>query len=124
MAKYFAEIVQKWENPGDPILGTPPSGDTWMEVTRVIVVESAELANRLLGGEWVETFMDMPYSHNYAGKGYIYYPDKENFSPPQPYPSWTLNDDCNWCPPTPMPTDGKLYRWNEDTLEWIEVAMP
>lgn len=106
MAKYFAEIN------GSNI------------VQRVIVVESAELAHHLLGGTWVQTYMDIPYSHNYAGIGYEYHPDKQNFSAPQPFPSWTINDDCNWCPPVPYPNDGKQYRWDEDTLSWVEIQFP
>ena len=60
---------------------------------------------------------------NYAGVGYTYDSQRDAFIAPQPYPSWTLNEDtCRWVPPTPMPIDGKVYRWDESTLTWIEVA--
>lgn len=59
---------------------------------------------------------------NYAGIGYIYDPDRDAFYSPQPYASWTLNEEtCYWEAPTPMPTDGKLYTWDEDTTSWVEV---
>jgi hypothetical protein len=38
----------------------------------------------------------------------------------QPYPSWTWANKV-WNPPTPMPTDGGMYRWNETDLDWVEV---
>lgn len=61
---------------------------------------------------------------NYAGIGYIYDATRDAFYTPQPYPSWILNEDtCIWEAPTPMPTDGKLYRWDEDTTSWVEVTV-
>jgi hypothetical protein len=41
--------------------------------------------------------------------------------PLQPYDSWQWENKL-WNPPTPMPTDGKPYVWNESTLEWIEMT--
>jgi len=57
---------------------------------------------------------------NTAGIGWTYHPDKDNFSPPQPYPSWTLDDTCTWQPPVPHPSDDKRYIWNEETQSWDE----
>ncbi len=60
---------------------------------------------------------------NYAGTGYTYDPTRDAFIPPQPYNSWTLNEDtCQWDSPTPYPTDGEKYTWNEETLTWDEVV--
>jgi len=28
-----------------------------------------------------------------------------------------------WEPPTPMPADGKQYRWDEPTTSWQEVQI-
>jgi hypothetical protein len=57
----------------------------------------------------------------YAGIGYTYNPDEDIFVTPQPYPSW-IRSGSFWNPPTPMPTDDKLYTWDEETLSWEEVA--
>ena len=58
---------------------------------------------------------------NYAGIGYTYDEARDAFIPPQPYPSWVLNEQlCQWESPTPIPTDGKMYAWDEATLNWIE----
>lgn len=60
---------------------------------------------------------------NFAGIGHTYDPTRDAFIPPQPYPSWLLNDDtCLWEPPTPRPDDGGTYTWDEDTTSWVETA--
>jgi hypothetical protein len=59
---------------------------------------------------------------NYAGIGYTYDAQRDAFIPPQPYASWTLNEDtCLWESPVAYPEDGKRYQWDEDTTNWIEV---
>jgi hypothetical protein len=59
---------------------------------------------------------------NYAGIGYVYDPQRDAFYVTQPFPSWTLNEDtCYWEAPIPMPTDGKIYQWNEPTMSWAEI---
>jgi hypothetical protein len=58
---------------------------------------------------------------NYAGIGYTYDPVRDAFIPPQPYASWTLDEEtCQWQSPVAMPTDGKQYVWDEATLQWAE----
>jgi len=60
---------------------------------------------------------------NYAGIGFSYDSTRDAFIPPQPFASWTLNDDsCLWEAPVAYPDDGNLYRWDEDTTSWIEVT--
>lgn len=60
-----------------------------------------------------------PFRKNYAGLGYTYDEDRDAFIEPQPFNSWTLNEDsCQWEAPTPYPEDGERYVWNEETLTW------
>ena len=47
--------------------------------------------------------------------------DGTNFVAPQPFASWTLDENNNWQPPTPMPIDGNEYRWSEEDLVWVAV---
>ena len=62
-----------------------------------------------------------PFRKNYAGIGYTYDSDRDAFIPPQPFPSWTLNEQtCQWDSPTPMPVDDKRYVWDEQTCQWVE----
>jgi len=60
---------------------------------------------------------------NYAGIGYTYDATKDAFIPPQPFASWTLNEtSCLWEAPVAYPDDGKMYQWDEDTTNWVEVV--
>jgi len=64
----------------------------------------------------------MALRKNYAGIGYTYDATRDAFIPPQPFASWVLNEDtCQWDSPTPYPTDGKIYQWDEPTLAWVAV---
>ena len=59
---------------------------------------------------------------NYAGIGYTYDQARDAFIAPKPYASWILNEEtCRWESPVAMPTDGKLYRWDEEVMNWVEV---
>jgi hypothetical protein len=61
-----------------------------------------------------------PFRKNYAGIGYTYDATRDAFIPPQPYPSWVLNEStCLWDAPTPMPVDGQRYYWDEATTSWV-----
>jgi hypothetical protein len=107
-------------------------------VTRVIVVANAELLDnqgieqeskgilfcqQLLGGNWKQTSYNGNFRKNYAGVGYTYDNALDAFIPPQPYSSWILDTEtCQWQPPTPMPLDGNIYQWDEDTEAWINVT--
>ena len=112
-------------------------------VTRVLVVDNSQedngqefLANTLgLGGTWIKTSYNTqggvhtnggtPLRKNYAGIGYTYDSGRDAFIPPKPYNSWVLNEEtCLWDAPTPMPTDGKPYRWVEEDLNWQEIVIP
>ena len=63
-----------------------------------------------------------PFRKNHAGIGYNYDASKDAFIPPQPFDSWTLNEDtCIWDPPVAYPDDDKFYTWNEGTTSWDEI---
>ena len=105
-------------------------------VLRVIVVDNKDTADangvekehigaafceRLFGGTWKQTSYNGSFRKHYAGIGYTYNSVRDAFIPPQPYQSWTLDDDANWQPPVAMPTDGQRYLWNETTQTWDAV---
>jgi len=74
-------------------------------------------------GTWIETKMDGSIRKNYAGIGFSYDSTRDAFIPPQPYPSWTLNEDtCRWECPVAHPNDGNIYEWNETDQQWDEVT--
>ena len=99
-------------------------------VEQVIVAEQSFIDTQ--EGTWVQTSYNTyggvhtnggtPLRKNYAGIGYTYDATRDAFYAPQPYPSWTLNDDsCLWEAPTAMPDDGGSYVWNEETTSWEAV---
>lgn len=69
-------------------------------------------------GAWVQTSYNATIRHNYAGPGYTW--DGNGFAAPQPFPSWTIDADYQWQPPTPYPADGNVYTWDEDTTSWVQ----
>jgi hypothetical protein len=109
-------------------------------VTEVIVAEQDFINSGLVGpaSEWVQTSYNtrggvhygedgqpdggVALRGNYAGIGYTYDSAHDVFYAPQPYPSWTLNNTTwLWESPVPYPTDGKMYEWNEEQRNWVEV---
>jgi len=108
-------------------------------VTQVIVVANQDTADQdgveneaigiefctnLLGGTWKQTSYNGNIRKNYAGVGYKYDKDLDAFIPPQPFASWTLNNEtAQWEAPVDMPTDDKRYTWNEETKSWDEVPI-
>lgn len=104
-------------------------------VTQVIVAEPEffETFVDTSPGEWIQTSYNTyggthsqggtPLRKNYAGIGFTYDREKDAFIPPQPYPSWVLDEDtCLWCAPVAHPTDDKKYNWDEATTSWVEVT--
>ena len=74
---------------------------------------------------WKQTSYNGNIRKNYAGIGFTYDAGRDAFIPPQPYPSWTLDETtCRWEPPVAYPTDGKQYGWFDPNQEWIEITGP
>ena len=106
-------------------------------VTQVIVVSNqdtsnqdgledesigAAFCNKLLGGIWKKTSYNGNIRKNYAGIGYKYDEALDAFIPPQPFPSWILDQNtCQWKSPVDYPNDGNFYKWNEETLTWDAI---
>ena len=103
-------------------------------IVQQVIVAEAEFFQTFVDtspGEWIQTSYNTyggqhknggtPLRKNYAGVGYTYDHTKDAFIPPKLFASWTLNEaTCLWDAPTSMPTDGKLYEWDESTTSWIE----
>ena len=81
--------------------------------------KGVEFCSTLFGHtNWVQTSYNSNIRKQFAGTGYTYDSDKDIFVAPQPYPSWSLDDNSDWQAPTPMPEDDNMYSWNEDTQSW------
>ena len=99
------------------------------KVTEVLVAEQSFIDG--LEGTWIQTSYNThggvhslggtPLRKNYAGVGMLYDSERDAFLHPQPYPSWTLDENtCHWEPPVEYPNDGKVYVWKEETTSWIQ----
>lgn len=111
-------------------------------VTQVIVVDNKDITDphtgqedeilgiafckKLLGGNWRQTSYNNNMRKRYAGIGYSYNAALDAFVPPQPYASWTLdNDTADWVSPlgaAPELTEAEVearsfYRWDEDAYQ-------
>ena len=77
-----------------------------------------------LGGTWVKTSYNAAtngFRKNYAGINYTYDPIRDAFIAPKPYESWLLDEEtCQWKAPIEMPTDDKMYVWDETSVNWVE----
>ena len=94
-------------------------------VTEVIVAEQDFINSGAVGDSflWVQTSYNGSFRKNYAGVGMTYDKVRDAFIAPQPYPSWTLVEDtCQWEAPVAMPTDDKMYTWDEDATNWVETV--
>lgn len=99
-------------------------------VTNVVVVDNeheadgeAYLNSLGLEGTWIQTSYNANIRRKFAGIGDVYNSDADRFEPVRPYASWIWSEEnYGWEAPVAYPTDGKNYRWDEDTTSWIEVV--
>ena len=99
-------------------------------VTDVITgIDETELIEALDTETWYANFRGQTckrtsYNNNirkqYAGIGFNYDAVNDVFIAPQPYPSWSLDDDFNWQAPTPRP-EGMGWYWNEVEQVWVDA---
>lgn len=74
------------------------------------------------GIHWSETgepstTQEKAFRKNYAGIGFIYDESRDAFIPPQPYPSWILDEEtCRWKAPINRPNIDCI--WNENAVSW------
>lgn len=99
-------------------------------VTEVIVgIDENELIEERSPEEWYGNFRKQKcvrtsYNGNirkrFAGIGYRYDEIRDAFIPPQPFLSWLFDEEnLNWKAPVPYPSDGNVYNWDENNLNWV-----
>ena len=77
-----------------------------------------------LGGTWVKTSYNGKIRKNFAAEGFTYDATRDAFIAPKPFASWVLDETtCRWEAPTPYPTNGKTYEWDEATVSWVEAKL-
>lgn len=89
-------------------------------VENVIVAEQADVDE--MDGTWIE-YSDDGSVRNFCTPGDIYDASLDGFHPPQPYPSWVLDEeDMTWQPPIPYPEDTTVAIWDEDAYQADNTA--
>jgi len=80
---------------------------------------------------WKQTSYNDNFRKQYAGIGYTYDTAKDKFIKPQPFPSWSLDENDNWNAPVIYPSipsyipDGQseplfyMINWDEPGQKWI-----
>ena len=71
---------------------------------------------------WKQTSYNGSIRKQFAGIGYTYDAINDVFISPKPYPSWSLDGNFDWQPPTPRP-EGMGWYWDEDSLSWLEQSL-
>lgn len=83
-------------------------------VVNVVVADAEWVALQDNPAEWVEYTEENPAK---IGGDYV----DGVFYSPAPYPSWARDEDGDWMPPVPYPTDVYHdWQWNEETLSWVQ----
>jgi len=93
-------------------------------ITEVIVAEQDFINSGSVGDAflWIQTSYNNNFRRQFGGIGATYDKTNDIFITKQPHASWTLDDNFDWQPPTPMPDYDKRHEWNEDTTSWDEVT--
>ena len=96
-------------------------------VSEVITgIDENELIDGLDPETWYGNFRNQrcirtSYNNNirkqYAGIGYTYDAEADEFVATSPFPSWVLDANNDWQPPTPKP-EGISY-WDESIVSWV-----
>lgn len=86
------------------------------------VIEADQDCVDLLPGQWVPCDINGIFPKNYPAIGDTFDISRRAYISAKPHPSWVLNEDtCCYDPPSPMPDDGRIYKWMEDSQSWICV---
>ena len=76
-----------------------------------------------LHGNWKQTSYNSSFRKNFAGFGYSYDETRDEFIADKPHTSLILNEETGkWETPIEYPNDDKLYLWNEEIINWIEIV--
>ena len=86
-------------------------------------IDGENWCNNFWGGRWKQTSYNGNIRKQYAGKGMTYDAIKDKFISPQPFPSWTLNNNDDWEAPISYPDNGRVYNWDERNQQWVSIRI-
>jgi hypothetical protein len=76
--------------------------------------------------EWVQTSYNRNFRRHYAAPDGRYDSVKNEFIERQPFPSWTLDSNNDWQPPTEKPSPTSEYEdywWDEENQVWVGLPV-
>jgi hypothetical protein len=79
------------------------------------------IASLKLEGNWIQTSYNHNFRKQYAGVGFTYDAEADEFVSFSPFPSWSLDSNNDWQAPTPKP-EGDFY-WDEESLSWLAIPV-
>ena len=90
-------------------------------VQRVIVADEDFILSGVVGdpNSWVRTSKDQMITKHFAGVGYTFNRDVNDFIAPKPFPSWELNDKNEWSPVGKVALNPDQELWDESKREWV-----
>ena len=69
---------------------------------------------------WKQTSYNGNIRKQFCGIGFYYDAVNDVFIQPQPYASWSLDENFDWQPPIARP-EGFGWYWDEDSVSWVEA---
>jgi hypothetical protein len=112
-------------------LGTGNIVENVISINNIVITDNNGVEQEQLGNDfinklyntrdvWKQTSYNNKIRKNFAGIGYQYDQTRDAFIAPKPFNSWILNEQtCLWEAPIARPNDGNMYKWNEETQNWI-----
>jgi len=93
-------------------------------------VAGVALAKKLTGStnRWIQVSYNGTLRRQYPKhSGFVYNEQFDAIIEPSPFPSWALDENGYWQPPTPKPeeTDPNYWwAWDEEQLQWVQHERP
>lgn len=123
MARYFAQIDDRDIVQRVIVVSDEDCVDSNDEHNEEVGIAFCKILTQDSSSKWKESFKDGSQRGRPAGIGYKYDSTLNAYIPPQPYPSWTLDETAyNWEPPITIPTLTDEQIASRSYYEWNEVA--
>ncbi len=111
-AKLVDGVVEQVLLVSDDVVGDYPNSES---------IGREFIASLGLEGLWLQTSDDGSFRKQLAGPEFRYDAIRDEFVKPRRYDSWFLDENNDWQPPVPKPSDA-FYNWNEEMADWVKIA--
>ena len=120
-AKVIGDTVVQVIVAKQDFIDTLPDKNMWIK-TSYNTQRGIHYTQNADGSRFKSTDQSKALRKNFAGIGMKYDKVRDAFYHPQPFPSWTFQEDtCTWIPPVDAPIDKCMYSWNETHKRWDKI---